>query len=401
MTKQKQQGNPRFSFLYGGEFYNYYMYRVTTEQSILKCRAQIQQQQQQQQQAAQGGGGFGGPNNFMGDSAGGGGGQLFQPQQRFPFDSHDGPAPRHNMSRFDRGPPPGNQFQNFERPPLRMPFHPQQQQQQPRFGGPFDNNKQGQGPPGGNFSDFDYPPGAQQGLAFDRNSSSRNQGVGFDSGGGPSRNQQHPPPRDFDARPGRNNQGGGGFDGGPRNSGFDGPPPSQNNSGPPPPRNFENNRIPGRNRFDIGPTGGFDNAGLVQPQGFNPNFQSQQNLPPPQQIAVLPPLSSSVTAPPPTTPAQTLANVNEEIDKLSKQKVSLEEQIKQSEQNLAAQNQVLMAHQQQQIDDGIKILQEAEIKQLAADLNVDLVELEAALQPIVETCTKVFCSLIYYIQHNL
>ena len=32
MTKSKQKDNPRFSFLFGGEGYDYYTYRVTTEQ---------------------------------------------------------------------------------------------------------------------------------------------------------------------------------------------------------------------------------------------------------------------------------------------------------------------------------------------------------------------------------
>jgi len=33
MTKQKQKDNPKFSFLFAGEYYNYYQYRVTTEQA--------------------------------------------------------------------------------------------------------------------------------------------------------------------------------------------------------------------------------------------------------------------------------------------------------------------------------------------------------------------------------
>lgn len=33
MTKSKQKGNPKFQFLYGGEFFNYYQYKVTTEQA--------------------------------------------------------------------------------------------------------------------------------------------------------------------------------------------------------------------------------------------------------------------------------------------------------------------------------------------------------------------------------
>ncbi|XP_013136213.1 PREDICTED: calcium homeostasis endoplasmic reticulum protein isoform X2 [Papilio polytes] len=39
MTKQKQKNNPKFSFLYGGEHFNYYQYKVTTEQAILKQSA--------------------------------------------------------------------------------------------------------------------------------------------------------------------------------------------------------------------------------------------------------------------------------------------------------------------------------------------------------------------------
>lgn len=33
ITKAKQQGNPRFSFLFGGDFYQYYQWRVQTEQT--------------------------------------------------------------------------------------------------------------------------------------------------------------------------------------------------------------------------------------------------------------------------------------------------------------------------------------------------------------------------------
>lgn len=33
ITKVKQQGNPKFSFLYGGENYLYYQWRVSTEQA--------------------------------------------------------------------------------------------------------------------------------------------------------------------------------------------------------------------------------------------------------------------------------------------------------------------------------------------------------------------------------
>ncbi|ALC43736.1 scaf6, partial [Drosophila busckii] len=39
ITKQKQQNNPKFEFLYGGEFASYYQYRVASEQAMLKQQA--------------------------------------------------------------------------------------------------------------------------------------------------------------------------------------------------------------------------------------------------------------------------------------------------------------------------------------------------------------------------
>ncbi|XP_032310719.1 calcium homeostasis endoplasmic reticulum protein isoform X6 [Drosophila ananassae] len=36
ITKQKQQNNPKFEFLYGGEFASYYQFRVAAEQALLK-----------------------------------------------------------------------------------------------------------------------------------------------------------------------------------------------------------------------------------------------------------------------------------------------------------------------------------------------------------------------------
>ena len=33
MTKTKQKDNPKFSFLFGGNYFNYYQYKVTTEQA--------------------------------------------------------------------------------------------------------------------------------------------------------------------------------------------------------------------------------------------------------------------------------------------------------------------------------------------------------------------------------
>lgn len=48
MTKSKQKGNPKFQFLFGGEYYNYYMYRVNTEQALLKQQMSTPQNTQMQ-----------------------------------------------------------------------------------------------------------------------------------------------------------------------------------------------------------------------------------------------------------------------------------------------------------------------------------------------------------------
>ena len=48
MTKSKQENNPKFAFLWGGPYFNYYTYKVTTEQTVMRHK---QNQMQQQQQA--------------------------------------------------------------------------------------------------------------------------------------------------------------------------------------------------------------------------------------------------------------------------------------------------------------------------------------------------------------
>ena len=41
MTKQKQEGNPKFGFLFGGEHFGYYTFKVRAEQQIQ--RSQLEQ----------------------------------------------------------------------------------------------------------------------------------------------------------------------------------------------------------------------------------------------------------------------------------------------------------------------------------------------------------------------
>jgi hypothetical protein len=395
MTKQKQQGNPHFGFLFGGEYYNYYMYRVTTEQAVLKHKAAIQQRQlgvgggpggMQQQQGPPGGPGpgqFGSMGGFNNSPAGpqqqnfGGPPPPLQQQQqqRFPsqmFDQQQGgggggpPRGPPHMSRFDRG--PGGQpmpMHRFERPPMNAPPPFQHGQQN------FDNFGNG-----GAMAAFDGrgpPPLHSQGGG-------PGPGIpGFDF----NSHQQGPPPphlqRGFDqaGRGGPVGGGSGGFDGG------RGPPTGRfDDRGPPPMMGGDFDMRVGGGGGGGPPTrppGGFDNRG---PPGFSPNFVQQQQVPP-QSLPI-----SSPGPVQPSQPLKSLANIAAEIETLTTQKAALEEQIKQSEQNLTAQNQVLMAQQQQQIEESIRLVQDVEIKQLAEELNIDLNELENVLQPIVESCTK-------------
>jgi len=44
MTKEKQKGNPKFAFLFGGEYFNYYRWKVSFEigkSFCVKCMCSI------------------------------------------------------------------------------------------------------------------------------------------------------------------------------------------------------------------------------------------------------------------------------------------------------------------------------------------------------------------------
>jgi len=71
-TKSRQKGNPKFQFLFGGEFYHYYTYKVNAEQAAMR---------QQQQQQGQGPQGYGWPNQ---QQQSWGGGAYQQPTQHQP-----------------------------------------------------------------------------------------------------------------------------------------------------------------------------------------------------------------------------------------------------------------------------------------------------------------------------
>ncbi|ESP02448.1 hypothetical protein LOTGIDRAFT_95622, partial [Lottia gigantea] len=73
---------------------------------------------------------------------------------------------------------------------------------------------------------------------------------------------------------------------------------------------------------------------------------------------------------------------------LSKLQKSKDEQIRQSESNLAAQYQNMIQQQGPQIDQCIKNAKESRLQQLAVDCELPVEELDRAVQPIIDSCTK-------------
>lgn len=95
----------------------------------------------------------------------------------------------------------------------------------------------------------------------------------------------------------------------------------------------------------------------------------------------MPPVAAA--APPP--PA---SNGNPEIDQLTQQQEVLQEQIKQSEQNLSAQHTVLLQQQQAQVEATVVKCECDELQREAEASGVPLNELYGILQPIIDSCTK-------------
>uniref|UniRef100_A0AAR5QEN0 Calcium homeostasis endoplasmic reticulum protein n=2 Tax=Dendroctonus ponderosae TaxID=77166 RepID=A0AAR5QEN0_DENPD len=114
-------------------------------------------------------------------------------------------------------------------------------------------------------------------------------------------------------------------------------------------------------------------------------FKQQQQLisiPPPTQIAVTEP--NTWTA----SPVHLTAQQTIEIDHIIQQQDTLREQIKQSEQNLSAQHNVLMQQQQAAIEGAVAKCEAADLQREADDCGIVLTELNSILQPIIESCTK-------------
>ena len=66
----------------------------------------------------------------------------------------------------------------------------------------------------------------------------------------------------------------------------------------------------------------------------------------------------------------------------------MQEQITQSESNLAAQQTVTMEQTRLQSEEAIRKAKWEHLELLAADTGMDLEEIETVIQPIIESCTK-------------
>lgn len=87
-------------------------------------------------------------------------------------------------------------------------------------------------------------------------------------------------------------------------------------------------------------------------------------------------------------PAAPTNNNTIEIEQLTQQQEALQEQIKQSEQNLSAQHAVLLQQQQVQMEAAVIKCELDELQRQAETCGVPLNELYAVLQPIIDSCTK-------------
>ncbi|XP_012288271.1 calcium homeostasis endoplasmic reticulum protein isoform X2 [Orussus abietinus] len=137
----------------------------------------------------------------------------------------------------------------------------------------------------------------------------------------------------------------------------------------------------------IGPTG---NPGPVIP-GVSGPIRGPGNAVPP--IGAVPGGIGGVNAPiggvaPGVNIAGPPAWLQNELANLQSQQTSLQEQVRQSEQNLAAQHAALMAQQQGRVEDAVRQAQETSLQNSAQNTNTDLIAFDSVLQPIIDSCTK-------------
>lgn len=110
---------------------------------------------------------------------------------------------------------------------------------------------------------------------------------------------------------------------------------------------------------------------------------------------------------PPPVPQQNSVNrsagwLQNELTNLQSQQTTLKDQVRQSEQNLAAQHAALLAQQQGRVEDAVRQAQENSLQNSAQTTNTDLAGFDAVLQPIIDSCTKdsISAGKAWILQHS-
>lgn len=88
------------------------------------------------------------------------------------------------------------------------------------------------------------------------------------------------------------------------------------------------------------------------------------------------------------SPIVTSNSNSSEIEQITQQQEALQEQIKQSEQNLSAQHTVLLQQQQVQVEAAVLKCETDDLQLEAEAAGVPLQDLYTVLQPIIDSCTK-------------
>lgn len=81
-------------------------------------------------------------------------------------------------------------------------------------------------------------------------------------------------------------------------------------------------------------------------------------------------------------------NVSAQIESINNQRLTLLDQIRQSELNLSAQKELMQQQQDSQMDEIIAKIQTDAIAAQAEEKNIRLMEFDTILQPIMDSCTK-------------
>ena len=89
-----------------------------------------------------------------------------------------------------------------------------------------------------------------------------------------------------------------------------------------------------------------------------------------------------------TGDADKLSNIEDSIFETQNQIETMKEQINQSEQNLTAQRKVTEEQVHQMTEETIRKSRLEHLESLAQECGINLKELEATVQPIIDSCTK-------------